>query len=97
MNAHAITSSDFQGRVGSYAARLGLSFLLILVPFGAVMAGIVPSESARPAIVVLCVGQLLVQIVWSLHPGTRKDKRENTANFVCTGLVIAIMVAGYFR
>ncbi|MFS2213927.1 cytochrome o ubiquinol/quinol oxidase subunit IV [Telluria sp. Tellsp104] len=97
MNAHAITSSASQGSVGSYAARLCLSFLLILVPFGAIMAGIVPSELSRPAIVVLCVGQVLVQIVWSLHPGTRKDQRENTANFVCTGLVIAIMVAGYFR
>jgi cytochrome o ubiquinol oxidase operon protein cyoD len=74
MNAHVITSSAFQGSAGSYAARLGLSFLLILVPFGAVMAGLVPSELSRPAIVVLCVGQVLVQIVWSVHPGSRKRR-----------------------
>jgi cytochrome o ubiquinol oxidase operon protein cyoD len=97
MNAHAITSSVFQGSVRSYAVRLGLSILLFVGPFGAVMTGIVPRELSLPAIVVLCVGQLLVQLVWSVHPGTRKDQRENTANVVCTGLVIAIMVAGYFR
>jgi cytochrome o ubiquinol oxidase subunit IV len=74
MNAHVITSSAIQGSAGSYAARLGLSFLLILVPLGAVMAGLVPGELSRPAIVVLCVGQVLVQIVWSLHPGTRKGR-----------------------
>jgi cytochrome o ubiquinol oxidase operon protein cyoD len=97
MNAHAITSSVFQGSVGSYAVRLGLSILLLVGPFGAVMTGSVPRALSLPAIVVLCVGQLLVQLVWSVHPGTRKDQRENTANVVCTVLVIAIMVAGYFR
>jgi cytochrome o ubiquinol oxidase operon protein cyoD len=74
MNAHVITSSAFLGSAGNYATRLGLSFLLFLVPFGAVMAGLVPGEMSRPAIVVLCVGQMLVQIVWSLHPGTRKHR-----------------------
>jgi cytochrome o ubiquinol oxidase operon protein cyoD len=97
MNAHAITSSSSHGPIGSYAVRLGLSFLLIIGPFGAVMSGIVPRALALPAIVVLCVGQLLVQLVWFLHPGTRKEQRENTVNLVFTGLMIAIMVAACTR
>jgi cytochrome o ubiquinol oxidase operon protein cyoD len=97
MNAHAITSSSSHGSTGSYAVRLGLSFLLIIALFGPVMSGIVPRALSLPAIVVLCVGQLLVQFVWFLHPGTRKERRENIVNFVCTGSMIAIMVAGYYR
>ena len=82
MNTHAIIFSSSQGRAGSYVTRLGLSFLLLIGPLGAILTGIVPRVLSLPAIVVLCVGQLLVQLVWSLHPGTRKRQRQrnNTAN-----------------
>ena len=80
MNTHAIISSSSQGSAGSYAMRVGLSLLLLIGPLGAMMTGIVPRVLSLPAIVVLCVGQLLVQLVWSLHPGTRKHQRKNTAN-----------------
>ena len=94
MSAHAITSSSYGG-IGSYLMRLGLSFLLILGTFGAVMSGTVPRQLSLPAIVVLCAGHLLIQLVWFLHPGTRKERRENTANLLCTGVAIAIIVASY--
>lgn len=93
MNTHVVTSSSPHGSIGSYAVRLGLSFLLTVGPLFAVVAGIIPPGARLPAIVMLCVGHLLMQLVWFLHPGTRKDYRENTANFVSTGLVMAIILA----
>lgn len=77
--------------------RLGLSFLLVLGTFGAVMGGAVPRQLSLPAILVLCVGHVLVQLVWFVHPGTRKERQENSVNFVCTGLAMAIIVASYYR
>ena len=93
MSTHASTSSSSLAGFGSYSGRLGLTLLLTIAPFGATMTGIVPHELPLPAIVVLCLGLLLVQLVWFLHPGTGNDRRENTAILVCTGLVIAFIVA----
>lgn len=93
MNTRAVTSSSSQGSIGSYAVRLGLSTLLTIGPLWAVMAGFVPHSARLPAIVMLFMGHLLMQLVWFLHPGTRKDYRENAASFICTGLVMAIILA----
>jgi cytochrome o ubiquinol oxidase operon protein cyoD len=82
------------GSIKSYTVGLLLSVALTLAAFGAVMTGVVPHHLRMPAIVVLCVAQLLVQLVYFLHLGTAKDQRENTVVFVCTGLIIAIVVAG---
>jgi cytochrome o ubiquinol oxidase operon protein cyoD len=72
MGTQATTSSSSQGSLNSYAVRLGLSLLLAIGPIAAAMSGVGPDKLPLPAIVVLCVGVLLVQLVWSLHPGTRK-------------------------
>jgi cytochrome o ubiquinol oxidase operon protein cyoD len=73
MSRQASTSSSSQGSVNSYVVRLGLSLLLAIGPIAAAMSGVGPHNLPRPAIVVLCVGLLLVQLVWSLHPGPRKN------------------------
>jgi heme/copper-type cytochrome/quinol oxidase subunit 4 len=73
MSTHASIPSSSDGSVGSigsYAVRLGLCFLLAVGPIGAALTGIAPHKLPLPAIVVLCVGLLLVQLVWRLHPGT---------------------------
>lgn len=73
MSTHASISSSSDGSVGSigsYAVRLGLCFLLAVGPIGAALSGVAPHKLPLPAIVVLCVGLLLVQLVWLLHPGT---------------------------
>jgi heme/copper-type cytochrome/quinol oxidase subunit 4 len=72
MNTHAVTSSSSHGSVGRYAGRVGLSLLLAIGPIGAAMSGMAPRRLPLPAIVVLCVGLLLVQLVWFLHPAPRK-------------------------
>jgi len=82
------------GSAKSYTVGYLLSLLLTFASFGAVMhAG--PSHGLGLAgLVVLCVAQLLVQLVYFLHLGSHPDQRANTAIFVCTGLLIAIVVAG---
>lgn len=92
MNTRAATSTSSYGSVSSYAIRLGFSLMLIIGPLAAVMGGFVPPQVRLHAMVVLCVGHLLMQLVWFLHPGTRKEDRANTVNFVCTGLAMAIIL-----
>jgi cytochrome o ubiquinol oxidase subunit IV len=81
------------GSLRSYVVGLGLSLLLTLASFGAVMAGdVMPSGVGLAVIVVLCVAQLIVQLVWFLHIGTARDQRSNTVIFLCTGFLIVVIV-----
>jgi cytochrome o ubiquinol oxidase operon protein cyoD len=82
------------GSMKSYAVGLGLSVFLTLASFGAVMTGVIPHSWRLAAIVAFCVAQLVVQLVYFLHLGTAIDQRENTVVFICTGLIIVIVVAG---
>jgi len=91
---HALSRSFQHGNLGGYATGLGLSTLLTLAAFGAVMSGRLGHGAALAAIVALCVLQLGVQLVFFLHLGTTGDQRSNTAIFACTALLVAIIVAG---
>ena len=91
---HALSRSFRHGNLGGYATGLGLSTLLTLAAFGAVMSGLLGHALALAAIVASCVLQLGVQLVFFLHLGSAPDQRSNTAIFACTALLIAIIVAG---
>jgi cytochrome o ubiquinol oxidase operon protein cyoD len=78
----------------SYVLGFFLSLMLTVASFWVVMAAAVPHSVMLVAIVALCVIQLVVQLAYFLHIGTAPDRRENTAIFVCTGLLITIVVAG---
>nr|WP_307188089.1 cytochrome C oxidase subunit IV family protein [Massilia niastensis] len=65
-----------------------------MASFGAVMSGLVPAGMRWPAVVVLAIVQLRVQLVWFLHLGRAQDQRENTVVFLCNAALIAIVVAG---
>lgn len=82
------------GSGGSYTVGLFLSLVMTALAFGVVMTQAVPHGMRLAAIVVLCVLQLLVQLVYFLHLGSHPDQRANTAIFICTGFLIAIVVAG---
>jgi cytochrome o ubiquinol oxidase subunit IV len=93
-HAAAHVQTDAHGDMKSYAIGFALSMALTAASFGTVMSGIVPHPWRLGCIVALCVAQLLVQLVYFLHLGTAKSQAQNTAIFVCTGLLIAIVVAG---
>ncbi|WP_233870363.1 cytochrome o ubiquinol oxidase subunit IV [Paraburkholderia adhaesiva] len=80
------------GSLRSYVVGLALSLLLTLASFGAVMADILPHDVRLVVIVVLCVAQLIVQLVWFLHIGTARDQRSNTGIFLCTAFLIVVIV-----
>ncbi len=82
------------GSVTSYAVGFGISLLLTVLSFGAVMAGLVPHGSILGAITVLAVVQLLVQLVFFLHLGAAPEQRNNTVIFTLTALLIATIVGG---
>jgi cytochrome o ubiquinol oxidase subunit IV len=87
-------SAATHGNAIGYTTGFMLSLALTLTSFGAIMSGAVPHGMRLAAIVVLCVAQLLVQLVYFLHLGSHPDNRANTAIFACTGLLIVIIVAG---
>lgn len=92
MNAsHAPKSSAALWR---YLIGFVLSLALTLASFGVVMQDVLPRPMILPAVVVLCVAQLVVQLVYFLHLGPSRAQRANTGVFVCTALLIAIVVAG---
>jgi cytochrome o ubiquinol oxidase operon protein cyoD len=86
--------SHAHGSVRSYVAGFILSVVLTLASFGAVMSAVLPGRVRLPMIVVLCVAQLFVQLVYFLHLGSARSQRANTAIFACTTFLIAIVVAG---
>ncbi|GJJ00002.1 hypothetical protein RugamoR64_05400 [Duganella rhizosphaerae] len=91
MKAHHTSS---HGGLQSHGLGLALSALLALASFSAVMSGVIPPDMRLVSIVVLAVAQLLAQLIYFLHMGAAKDQRENTAVFICTALLIVIVVAG---
>lgn len=58
------------------------------------MSGAVARDMILPAITLLAVAQLLVQLAFFLHLGTAPEQRNNTLIFLLTGLLIATVVVG---
>jgi cytochrome o ubiquinol oxidase operon protein cyoD len=93
-STHGRADAASHGSMSSYMLGFFLSLALTVASFWVIMAAAVPPSVMLVAIVALCVIQLLVQLAYFLHIGTAPDQRENTAIFVCTGLLIVIIVAG---
>ncbi|MFL9913228.1 cytochrome o ubiquinol oxidase subunit IV [Paraburkholderia sp. RL17-337-BIB-A] len=89
---HEAFHASSHGSLRGYVIGIVLSLVLTLASFGTVMTGVVPHGFGLATIVVLCVAQLVVQLIFFLHIGTSRDRRVNTGIFVCTGFLIAIIV-----
>jgi cytochrome o ubiquinol oxidase operon protein cyoD len=92
--SHEARHGASHGSMKSYTVGFLLSVVLTLASFAVVMTGVVPHSMRLTFIVVLAVVQLLVQLVYFLHMGSAPEQRDNTAIFICTGLLIVIVVAG---
>jgi cytochrome o ubiquinol oxidase subunit IV len=90
--SHSAGHDDAHGSLKSYMIGTVLSLLLTLASFGVVMFHLVPPGMGLAAIVVLCVAQLVVQLVYFLHIGLARSQRANTGIFVCTAFLIAVIV-----
>ena len=90
-NAHA---HNAHGSLKSYIVGFALSLILTLLSFGCVMSGAVPQHLVVPGLVVFCVAQLLVQLVFFLHMSAAPGQRDNLSIGVFTLLIIAIAVVG---
>jgi cytochrome o ubiquinol oxidase subunit IV len=85
---------NVHGSLKSYTVGFALSLILTVLSFGCVMSGAVPQHLVVPGIVVFCVVQLLVQLVFFLHMGTAPEQRDNLSIGVFSLLIIAIVVVG---
>lgn len=92
-SSHAEHGHAGHGSMKSYVIGFVLSLILTALSFGAVMSGALPHGAILPAIVILAVAQLVVQLFYFMHLGSASE-RDNTAIFIFTGLIIAIVVAG---
>ena len=90
---HGHDSGD-HGSLKSYIVGFILSIVLTLGSFGLLMVDGVPHNIILPGIIVLCVAQLLVQLVFFLHMGTSKSQRDNLSAFIFAVVVIGIIVLG---
>lgn len=82
------------GSLKSYIVGFALSIILTFMSFGCVMSGAVPQHLVMPGIMVLCVAQVLVQLVFFLHLSSKPGQRSNLSIGVFTLLIIAIIVVG---
>ena len=82
------------GSALSYTIGLLISVTMTAAAFGIVMSGALSSAATMAVIVALCVAQLLVQLAYFLHLGFGRSQRGNAGIFICTALLIAIVVAG---
>ncbi|WP_346777871.1 cytochrome o ubiquinol oxidase subunit IV [Paraburkholderia sp. Ac-20340] len=80
------------GNLKGYMIGTVLSLVLTLASFGVVMFHVIPPAQGLTAIVVLCVAQLVVQLVYFLHIGAARSQRANTGIFICTAFLIAVIV-----
>jgi cytochrome o ubiquinol oxidase subunit IV len=92
--SHHATHEASHGSLATYAIGFILALGLTALSFGAIMAGVLSRDMMLPAITVLAVVQLLVQLVFFLHLGTAPEQRNNTVTFMLTVLLIATVVAG---
>ena len=91
---HAPSRTFHHGNLTGYVIGFVVCIVLTLASFGAVMTGLLPRGAVMAVLVLLCLAQLVVQLVFFLHLGSAPDQRANTGIFVCTALLIAIVVAG---
>jgi cytochrome o ubiquinol oxidase subunit IV len=90
--SHDTIHVSSQGSLKSYVVGMVLSLVLTLASFGVVMTDAVPHGFGLTTIVVLCVVQLIVQLVFFLHIGASRDQKAKTGIFVCTAFLIAVIV-----
>ncbi|OZI71220.1 cytochrome o ubiquinol oxidase subunit IV [Bordetella genomosp. 12] len=93
---HDVAHADHadHGSLKSYIVGFILSIVLTLVAFWLVMSGGFTRQFMLIGVLVLCVAQLLVQLVFFMHMGASKSQRENLSAFLFTVMVIAIIVGG---
>lgn len=84
-------------RVVSYSVGLVLALVLTVAAFSMAFAatgspGVIPHALILPAILLLAMVQLVVQLVFFLHLGQSKESRWDTALFTFTFFGILVVV-----
>jgi cytochrome o ubiquinol oxidase operon protein cyoD len=90
--AHGESHGGSHSSMTTYVVGFILSLVLTALSFWAVMGGALPRDMIIPAITVLAVIQLVVQLVYFLHLGAAPEQRNNTVVFILTTLLIATIV-----
>ena len=88
------SKNAYRPTLGAYITGFVFSLLLTVLAYLVVVNDIVAAHFIIPAIVVLAVAQLVVQLVFFLHLGRETKPRWNLMAFLFMLLVVFIVVVG---
>jgi cytochrome o ubiquinol oxidase operon protein cyoD len=91
--AHEAAHEAAHGDLPTYLTGFALSLVLTALSFGAVMSGLVPHGMILPAITLLAVTQLVVQLIFFLHLGVSREQRNNTVILMLTAMLAVLIIA----
>jgi cytochrome o ubiquinol oxidase operon protein cyoD len=94
-DSHSDDHSDYHASVKGYVTGFLLSVVLTAIPFGLVMAKVLPS-SGLTALVVLgfAAVQIVVHMIYFLHMNTRVEGGWSMLALLFTGILVLIMLSG---
>lgn len=82
------------GSAKSYLIGFSLAVILTVIPFGLVMAHLLPATSVVPVVMGLGLVQIIVHLVFFLHMNTSRAQFWNNAAFVFALIIVGILIAG---
>jgi cytochrome o ubiquinol oxidase operon protein cyoD len=82
------------GSVKEYLIGLILSIVLTAIPFAIVMNDLMAGAPAVLVILICCVAQVLVQLVFFLHMNTSSEQLWNTTTGIFVVVLVAILIVG---
>lgn len=93
-NPHQSSSGEDIGHAKDYVIGLILSIILTALPFAMVM-GDLGSQSLQVAVIlVCCIAQVLVQMVFFLHMNLSSSEIWNSASAIYTLVILLVIVIG---
>ena len=94
-------SHDTHGKGGAshcsvkeYVTGLLLSVFLTVIPFGVVMTKALSPGMAMAVIIICCIAQLFVQLVFFLHMNTSSEQSWNVMSGLYALSVVVILIIG---
>lgn len=82
------------GTFKSYFIGFVLSIILTIIPYYLVVNHVLMPDMLYVLVLVLAVGQLIIQVVFFLHLSVESKPRWNLIAFIFTLLVVCILVIG---
>lgn len=82
------------GSVKEYVVGLILSIVLTIIPFGAVMDGSLGTGVTSVIVILCCIAQVFVQMVFFLHMNASSSQIWNTTSGLYVVFIVLFLIIG---